>query len=858
MLMAACPLTAREMPSRVHDASPEQWLTLRSSDAPQLHVKIAPTGKQLFEAAQNASFAEGTALPLAKMLGIKPPPNPAAPRRLGSVFPSNAAGQFVQWQELNDHSYVTHIRVTSVGAKGVRAKLQLPTGMTTGELRAAARPGDIAESIPLDIAVNGEIWTPYTDGESQIVEIHLPRRVEAAVRVADIVHFEESLNASDGPGVPGVNAAIAGSCNPDVVCTANDSLLDAAIAERRRSVARMVFQTINGAFSCTGTLINSDSRQNFFLTANHCISTQAEAASLIVRWFYEAATCGAGASSVSPNVVNQSGGAQLMFTNQFVDSTLLKLNQAPPSGTVFSGWNAAPLAPNTPMVAISHPQSDVMKFALGTISSLQGNDGLIRLEGYEQEMYGVLFNRGVIESGSSGSGLFVLSGGSLQLRGVLSSSTIRAGGGLSCSNINENANYGRFDYFYPQIAPLLNGQNYPPDDYPNQPSATGPVLIPGASLSGQLSYVGDIDVFQIPVSQSGTLFVKSAGGYDLIGNLMNSSGTTVQTNDDNFDATNLVGNDEFGISWQVSPGTYYLAVAAWEPSLTTTTPYTISSSFTTAVTNHTSMWWAGDAESGWGLNLNHQGNIIFGAMFNYEAAGLGTQNPGMWLVATMTKAAETESFSGQLLRVQGRAFNAPPTNPAIFSSTQVGNMRVAFSGENTGTLTYDVAGAGTGGTGATITKNITRQVFATPPVCKFSGSDRSFATNYQDLWWNPLESGWGIGLAHQSNIVFATLYTYEAGGGTLNKGMWLTATLSRATGTRTFQGDLLRVTGSAFNASPFIPLNAATNTRRVGNMRIEFSHGNAAELTYDVDGQQVVKTIERQVFDTFRPECEAP
>lgn len=855
--------SAREMPSRVHDAPASARLTLRVPDAPVMDVRIAPSSKQLFEAAQNASFAEGGAPPLAQVLGIKlRPRNPVAPRRVGSVLPAQSRGQALQWQTLSDGSRVTHIRITSVGAKGVRAKLQLPLTITTGggELRAAAHAGEIAESILLNIAIDGEIWTPYTDGETQLVEIQMPNNTaDGMIRVADIVHFEQSLNTSDGPGEPGLNTAIAGSCNPDVVCTSNNAALDVAIAERRRSVARIVFQTSSGAFSCSGTLINSDSRQNFFLTANHCISTQAQAASMVIRWFYESTTCGAGAASVNPNVVNQSGGAQLTFTNQFVDSTLLTLNQSPPAGAVFSAWNATPLAPNTSIVAISHPQTDVMKFALGSVSSLQGNDGLIRLEGYEQSMYGILFTRGVIESGSSGSGLFVLSGGSLQLRGVLSSSTIRAGGGLSCSNTNENANYGRFDYFYPQIAPLLNGQSYPSDDYPNQPSASAPTLNPGASLSGQLSYVGDIDVFRIPITQTGTLFVKSAGGYDLIGNLMDANGTTLQTNDDNFDATNLVGNDEFGISWQVNPGTYYLAFAAWEPSMTTTTPYTVSASFTTAVTNYTALWWAGEAESGWGVNVNHQGNTIFATMFSYEAAGQGTQNPGMWLVSTGTRqSGTTDAYSGDLLRVEGRAFNAPVPNLSTFASTRVGNMRFNFTSANSGTLTYDVFGAGSGGTGATITKNITRQVFATEPECTHAGSDRSFATNYQDLWWKPSESGWGINFTHQSNTIFATLFNYEAGAGPLNKGMWLTATMPRVTGSQSFQGDLLRVTGSAFNASPFIPLNSATNVRRVGNMRVEFSHGNAATLTYDVDGQQVVKTIERQVFDTFRPECAVP
>jgi lysyl endopeptidase len=854
--LAAVGASAQEMGSRVQGGMTASKQSLRSVTAPVMSVSISPDRQQLLEAAQSEAFREGIP-PLAKALGIVPPRSPSAPRRVGSVFPSNAEARVVQWETQSDGSYVTHLRISSTGALGIRAKLQLPAGVTLGEMRVVARHGDIAERLPFYAAQQGEIWTPYTDGGVQIIELQTPQRVAGGqLKVLDIVHFEESLNSLKTPGEAGTNT-VAGACSPDVVCTSNSADIDAAIIERRRSVARMNFQSGSGSFLCTGTLINSPSQQNFFLTANHCISTQAEASSLQTRWFYESTVCGNGVASLSPESTTVSGGAQLIFTNQFVDSTLLRLNLSPPAGAVFAGWNAAPLSPNTSAVSISHPTGDVMKFATGTLSSLQNrNDGLIRVGGYEQEMYAILFNRGVIEGGSSGSGLFVMSNGSLQLRGVLSNSTVRnAAGGMSCTNTNENANYGRWDYFYPQIAPLLNATSYPADDFPNQPAANATPITLGATVSGTLNYIGDIDVFRIQITQAGTLFARSAGGFDLIGNLMDANGNTLETNDDNF-----VGNNEFAITWDVTPGTYYLAVAPWNPTALTTTGYSVSTAFTTATTNYTSLWWGGDAESGWGVNLNHQGNVTFATMFNYEAAGQGVQNPNMWLSSVGNRVGTANSFSGDLLRVTGgAAFNAVPFTPITAANVvRVGNMRFDFSGPNNGTLTYDVAGGGTGGTGTTITKAITRQTFGTQPVCVMSGADRSFISNYQDLWWNPNESGWGINFTHQGDTIFATLFTYEPGAGALNKSLWLTATMPKLAGQQTFQGDLIRATGSAFNAVPFTPLNPAINATRVGNMRVQFTNGNAGQLTYDVNGQSVTKTIERQVFDAFRPECEAP
>ncbi|MBL8522778.1 MAG: hypothetical protein JNN20_03715 [Betaproteobacteria bacterium] len=860
--MSAMTLQAQEIGSRVQGGTVAAKVTLRSVTAPVMDVRIAPSKQQLLESAQSEAFRDGIP-PLAKALGIVPPRSPSAPRRVGSVFPSSADAQTVQWETQADGSFVTHIRISSAGALGIRAKLQLPAGVTLGELRVVARNGDVAEVLPLYAASQGEIWTPYTDGDVQIVEVHTPQRVAGTrLKVSDIVHFEESLNALKTPGENGVNA-VAGACSPDVACTSNSSEIDTAIADRRRSVARMNFQSGGGSFLCTGTLINSPSQQNFFLTANHCISSQAEASSLQTRWFYEATACGLGSGSVSPESITVSGGAQLVFTNQFVDSTLLRLNVSPPAGAIFAGWNAAPLSSTASVVSVSHPTGDVMKFALGALSSLQNrNDGLIRIGGYEQDMYAVLFSRGVIEGGSSGSGLFTVSNGSLQLRGVLSNSTVRnSPSGMSCTNTNENANYGRWDYFYPQVAPLLSATAYPADDHVNQPSPTATLLpLTGGAVPGSLTYIGDLDVFRIVVTQTGTLYVKSAGGHDLIGNLMDSTGATLENDDGsatNDDASR--GSFDFGITWQVTPGTYYLSVANYDPTALTAGGYTVSANFTTATTNYTSLWWGGDAESGWGVNVNHQGNVIFATMFNYEAAGLGVQNPPMWLSSVGQRVGTANSFSGDLLRVTGPAFNAVPFTPinANTNVRRVGNMRFDFTSANTGTLTYDVLGEGTGGTGATIVKNITRQTFATQPVCKQSGTDRSYATNYQDLWWNPNESGWGINFTHQSNTIFATLFTYEAGAGNTNKGLWLTATMPRQSA-GVYSGDLARATGSAFNAVPFTPLNPAINASRVGNMRVTFSDGNSAQLVYDVNGQSVTKTIERQVFDNFKPECEAP
>ncbi|MEP7262298.1 MAG: hypothetical protein ABI669_13905, partial [Usitatibacter sp.] len=107
--------------------------------------------------------------------------------------------------------------------------------------------------------------------------------------------------------------------------------------------------------------------------------------------------------------------------------------------------------------------------------------------------------------------------------------------------------------------------------------------------------------------------------------------------------------------------------------------------------------------------------------------------------------------------------------------------------------------------------------------------------NYTALWWNPAESGWGLNVNHQGNILFATLFTYDATGAP----MWLVMSngAAQANGT-TFTGDLFRTTGPAFNAVPFTPIGAA-NVTTVGTMTLSFSAANTAALSYLFNGTSV-------------------
>jgi hypothetical protein len=363
----------------------------------------------------------------------------------------------------------------------------------------------------------------------------------------------------------------------------------------------------------------------------------------------------------------------------------------------------------------------------------------------------------------------------------------------------------------------------PPDDFGNTPQTASNDLPINGNLNGNLGVLNDQDWFRLTFTGAGTFHVNSTGTTDMFGDLYQSDGVTLIAENDDIDPTVLTN---FSLTIPVSgPGVLYLKVRSYDGQ---PGAYGLQTTFTAAGANpnYTDLWWAGEAESGWGINLNHQSGIIFASLFTYAA-----DHSGLWLVATMNKQADG-SYTGALLQTVGPAFNASPWTG--ITSTQVGTMTVSFAGTLQGTLVYTVNGIG-------VSKSIQRQAFSTPPTCIFTASPRTSATNYQDLWYNPAESGWGINFTHQGTTIFATLFTYAAN----NHGIWLVASMPKqADGS--FSGDLLRTTGPVFNTVPWTPIAHTT----AGTMRVAFSDGEPGTLTYSVDGTSVTKSIQRQVFGT--------
>ncbi len=276
-----------------------------------------------------------------------------------------------------------------------------------------------------------------------------------------------------------------------------------------------------------------------------------------------------------------------------------------------------------------------------------------------------------------------------------------------------------------------------------------------------------------------------------------------------------------------------------------------------ATPSYQGLWWKDPpgSESGWGVNLTHQGDILFATWFTYDAQG----SP-LWLVMPAGERVEEAdgydygygygatmpdpAYSGTLYRASGPAFDAATFDPGRVVLSVVGEATFRFSAENRGMFSYTVNGVA----GA---KAITRQVFGPLPACELGGAPGS-SPNYQDLWWRSpagSESGWGVNVAHQGDTLFATWFTYGADG----RGTWFVMSNGARTGPSTYAGTLYRTTGPAFDASPWNP--AAVTATAVGAATFSFADAANGTFAFTVEGFSQSKPITRQVYSTPSTVC---
>ena len=118
------------------------------------------------------------------------------------------------------------------------------------------------------------------------------------------------------------------------------------------------------------------------------------------------------------------------------------------------------------------------------------------------------------------------------------------------------------------------------------------------------------------------------------------------------------------------------------------------------------------------------------------------------------------------------------------------------------------------------------------------------ALNVQGLWFKSpafSESGWGVNLTQQGDILFATWFTYDTDG----RGMWLVLPSGARTGPGAYTGALYRTTGTPL-ANAWV--NSALVATEVGSASLNFIDANRGTFTYTAGGVTQTKPITRQIY----------
>ena len=156
----------------------------------------------------------------------------------------------------------------------------------------------------------------------------------------------------------------------------------------------------------------------------------------------------------------------------------------------------------------------------------------------------------------------------------------------------------------------------------------------------------------------------------------------------------------------IAAGQYQVSI--FEGSSRDSTPPAVTTSISVRPLNFRGLWWKSPAgsESGWGLSIEHQGDVVVAVWFTYDAAG-----NGMWLVMPRGEKNAQGIYAGSLYRTTGPAFSATPWQPSGVAATPIGSATLSFDDANNGTLAYTIGGV-------VQSKSITRQIYATPvPQC---------------------------------------------------------------------------------------------------------------------------------------------
>jgi hypothetical protein len=236
------------------------------------------------------------------------------------------------------------------------------------------------------------------------------------------------------------------------------------------------------------------------------------------------------------------------------------------------------------------------------------------------------------------------------------------------------------------------------------------------------------------------------------------------------------------------------------------------------------LWWSGEAESGWGLNIAKNDERIFASLFIYDSDG-----KPQWVVMPGGQWDPLHEVYWGDLYIPSGSFHGSYDSRAFKMGEVVGTGSLSFPSADAGRFDYVVRGLAGG-------KNIERFVFGTRSLDVPSPHAGMF-------WGGPGQDGWGVSIQEQGASLFATWYTYGPDG----KPIWFYMSGGRWTTPTTYSGDLFRSTGAAWLGNQSYS-SSNTHPVKVGTLTLAFQGNDAATMTSTVDGLTQSRPISRFGF----------
>ncbi|MFM7260681.1 MAG: hypothetical protein ACKO3W_08765, partial [bacterium] len=385
---------------------------------------------------------------------------------------------------------------------------------------------------------NGEAWSMSLPTGQTLIEWFVPAGVKISglpFNGVEYYHGYRQIWKIEDPGDGEGGVAAAGNCHLDPICFptwANES----------NGTVRLIFS----GFLCSGQLTATTAADEtpYVSTANHCISTQADANACQFNFFYRRNTC---ASSATASAGTSVTGGDLVSTYFASDCTLLMIRPTLPASVFWIGWTGSNVATNTSSVGLHHPAGDYQRISFGTKNAASFNCGSpttnwSSLSWNPATQYGVT-TTGVTEGGSSGSAIYRTS--DKLMYGVLTC------GASACNNTAADDGYGRWDLAVSSggFAALLAAGS---DDNleQNDTCATAVPITSGTAYTARVVKRLDEDWYVIPAGAGATAsvsltFTHANGDVDV--QVFGSCGGTLladrnaNTNNESFSVQNTAG-----------------------------------------------------------------------------------------------------------------------------------------------------------------------------------------------------------------------------------------------------------------------------------------------------------------------------